>query len=280
MMSQETPLANHTGFIDAAGRTHAPAGPGARIACFVPSITELVVDLGLADRLVARTQYCIHPATVVDRIPAIGGTKKVSVPKLKALKPTHAILNIDENTREMDAALRAFVPSVIVTHPNAPSDMPALIRLIGGIFGRGQAAEAMCGSFETAFEELRKDAAQLPTRQVCYFCWKEPWMTVSRDTYISQSLALVNWQTVGHRDDTRYPEITVDAALISDTDLFLFSSEPFAFTKQHAQDFAALHDIPASRCLVIDGEYTSWYGSRAIPAMAYLRDVALAQLPV
>jgi len=278
MMSQETPLANRTGFIDAAGRVHDPAGPDARIACFVPSITELAIDLGLADRLVARTQYCIHPADTVGDIPAIGGTKKVSVPKLKALKPTHAILNIDENTREMDAALRDFVPNVIVTHPNAPSDVPALIRLIGGIFGRPEAAEAMCDAFETALEDLRSDAAELPARRVCYFCWKDPWMTVSRDTYISQSLALINWQTLGHRDDTRYPEVTVDEALIGNADLFLFSSEPYAFTAQHARDFAAVHDIPSSRCLMIDGEYTSWYGSRAIAAMAYLRDVAHAQL--
>ena len=40
---------------DDAGNRFAPAGPEARIACFVPSVTELLVDLGLADRLVART---------------------------------------------------------------------------------------------------------------------------------------------------------------------------------------------------------------------------------
>jgi len=262
--------------IDATGRAHAPAGPDARIACFVPSITELAVDLGLAAQLVARTQYCIHPAEIVNGIPAIGGTKKVSLPKLKALKPTHAILNIDENTREMDAALRGFVPNVIVTHPNAPNDVPALIRLIGGIFDRVEAAEKMCGAFDTAHDKLRAEAAAYPARWVCYFCWEDPWMTVSRDTYIAQSLALINWQTVGHRDDTRYPEVAIDDALIRDTDLFLFSSEPYAFTAEHAHDFAATHDIDPTRCLMVDGEYTSWYGSRAIAAMAYLSELARA----
>jgi ABC-type Fe3+-hydroxamate transport system substrate-binding protein len=260
--------------LDAAGRAHAPAGADARIACFVPSITELVIDLGLTDQLVARTQYCIHPAEIVADIPAIGGTKKVSLPKLKALKPTHAILNIDENTREMDAALRDFVPNVIVTHPNAPDDVPALIRLIGGIFGRAQAAEDMCADFDAALTRLRTEAADLPARRVCYFCWKDPWMTVSRDTYIARSLALINWQTAGHRDDTRYPEITIDETLLRETDLFLFSSEPYAFTPEDAATFAAEYDLPPERCRVIDGEYTSWYGSRAIPAMRYLCELA------
>jgi ABC-type Fe3+-hydroxamate transport system substrate-binding protein len=273
MMSRKTPVPNRAALTDAAGRVHGPAGRQARIACFVPSITELVIDLGLAAQLVARTQYCIHPAAIVRNIPAIGGTKKVSVPKLKTLAPSHAILNVDENTREMDAALRKFVPNVIVTHPNAPDEVPALIRLIGGIFGRDAAAAAMCAAFEVALASLRA-AADLPARRVCYFCWKDPWMTVSRDTYISRSLALINWATVGHRDAVRYPEITVDEALLRETDLFLFSTEPYAFTADDAAAFAAEHGVPPERCLLIDGEYTSWYGSRAIAAMAYLRDFA------
>jgi len=262
---------------DAVGHAHERAGPGARIACFVPSITELVIDLGLADQLVARTQYCVHPAEMVKDIPAIGGTKKVSLPKLTAIAPSHVILNIDENTREMDAALRTIVPNVIVTHPNAPDDVPALIRLIGGIFGRTEAAEEMCAAFQTELDVLRQAAANWPARQVCYFCWRDPWMTISRDTYIARSLALLNWHTAGHRDDTRYPEIAVDEALLRDAELFLFSSEPFAFTPDHAAAFASEHGISPARCLIIDGEYTSWYGSRAIPAMRYLLDFAQSQ---
>ena len=61
---------------DDAGNRFAPAGPEARIACFVPSITELLVDLGLADRLVARTRFCIHPADTVGSIPAIAAPRR------------------------------------------------------------------------------------------------------------------------------------------------------------------------------------------------------------
>ena len=52
---------------DAAGKRHPPAGPGARIVSLVPSITELIVDLGLGDQLVGRTHYCVHPADGTDR---------------------------------------------------------------------------------------------------------------------------------------------------------------------------------------------------------------------
>jgi ABC-type hemin transport system substrate-binding protein len=88
----------------------------------VPSITELVCDLGLADQLVGRTGFCIHPWDTVRRIPKVGGTKDVNVEKIRALAPTHAIVNVDENTRETAQALARFVPHLIVTHPQAPRD--------------------------------------------------------------------------------------------------------------------------------------------------------------
>ncbi|MGE0737405.1 MAG: cobalamin-binding protein, partial [Alphaproteobacteria bacterium] len=45
--------------VDAVGTLHRPADGAPRILSLVPSITELVVDLGLAEHLVGRTQYCI-----------------------------------------------------------------------------------------------------------------------------------------------------------------------------------------------------------------------------
>ena len=53
---------------DAAGQVHRPAAADPRIVSLVPSITELLIDLGLADRVVGRTGFCIHPREVVRRI--------------------------------------------------------------------------------------------------------------------------------------------------------------------------------------------------------------------
>jgi ABC-type Fe3+-hydroxamate transport system substrate-binding protein len=260
--------------IDAIGTRHAPARETPRIACFVPSITELVVALGLADRLVARTQFCIHPAAVVARIPAIGGTKKVSLPKLRALAPTHAILNVEENTRAMVEAMRDFVPHLVVTHPKRPEDNLDLYRLIGGIFGRSEAAEALCEKFSRALAALRARGKALKARRVVYFIWKEPWMRVAPASYIANMLALVNWHVEESRGGAVYPEVAITPRLVAETDLFLFSSEPYLFTAAELADFARGHDCPAEKLLLVDGEYCSWYGPRAIPALDYLGKLA------
>jgi ABC-type Fe3+-hydroxamate transport system substrate-binding protein len=137
--------------IDALGVRHPPAGRDARIVSLVPSITELVCDLGLAPQLVGRTGFCIHPRATVKAIPKVGGTKDVDLDALRALRATHVIVNVDENRKDTVEAIAGFVPHVIVTHPLAPRDNLALYRLIGGIFGREREAEALCVRFEEAF---------------------------------------------------------------------------------------------------------------------------------
>ena len=102
---------------------HEPVAP--RIASLVPSLTELVFALGLGDRLVARTGYCIHPAAGVAGVAKIGGTKDVNLAKLRRLAPTHVLVNLDENRRETIDAIAAWgadAPEIVVTHPVAPED--------------------------------------------------------------------------------------------------------------------------------------------------------------
>jgi len=202
------------GLVDAVGTRHTPARGDVRIVSLVPSITELVCDLGLAAQLVGRTGFCIHPREVVRRIPKVGGTKDVDLDKLRALRATHVILNIDENRDDDARALAQFVPELIVTHPLAPIDNLALYRLIGGIFGREDQAEALCGEFEAAYAALQSAARSFPLDRVLYLIWKNPWMTVSRDTYVSRMLALVKWETVPADCADRYPKIELNSDVL------------------------------------------------------------------
>jgi len=260
--------------VDATGTAHRPAGADARIACLVPSITELVSALGLGGRLVARTQFCIHPAAALKAVPAVGGTKKVNLAKLKALAPTHVILNVEENTREMEAAIREFVPHVIVTYPKRPEDNPPLYRLIGGIFGKAAEAEALAEKFEAAYRRLLALKPGLPRRSVLYFIWKNPWMGISRGTYIANALALVNWQVLGHREGVDYPELALTPALLGEAEVILFSTEPYPFKEADLDEFAREQECPREKLRLIDGEYASWYGPRAIAGLDYLGELA------
>lgn len=255
---------------DAAGTRHSQAPGQFRIVSLVPSITELVCDLGLASQLVGRTGFCIHPKAAVRGIPKVGGTKTVNVEKIRKLQPTHVILNIDENEKATAEALAKFVPHLVVTHPLAPLDNLALYRLIGGIFGRLDESEDLCFRFQSAHDAL---VAEKPVRRkTLYLIWKDPWMTVSRDTYISRTLALAGLDSLPDLAVPRYPEFALGDKWLAEAEVVLLSTEPYMFRETHLVELAGLAPFGAKQVRLVDGEMTSWYGSRAIEGLAYLRE--------
>jgi ABC-type Fe3+-hydroxamate transport system substrate-binding protein len=257
------------GFADALGQRFARA-ENARIVSLVPSITETLIALGLRSQVVGRTGFCIHPREQVAGIAKVGGTKDVKLDAVRALNPTHVIVNIDENEVPIVDALRAFVPNVVVTHPNAPQDNPALYRLLGGIFGRDQAAGQLCRRVQEQLDALTSSEWRRET--VLYLIWKDPWMTVAADTYIARTLAMVGW-TVPHppggdRGAARYPRLADLDAEAARVDRVLLSTEPFRFRAPHAE--ALRRRWPGKPVDLIDGEWTSWYGVRAIDGLRQL----------
>lgn len=255
--------------VDALGVGHAPAEGEVRIVSLVPSITELVCDLGLSDRLVGRTGFCIHPREVLRPVEKVGGTKDVKLDRIRALAPTHVMLNVDENTRPVADALAEFVPNLIVTHPLTPEDNRGLYRLLGYVFRREARAEALVARLDEALATAAATQAAVPPERVLYLIWREPWMTVAPDTYVSATLARVGWQTLPVASEMRYPSFDSGAGWLDGVDRVLLSSEPYRFREKHLAEVRAWLDRPVH---LIDGEWASWYGSRAIEGIAALAE--------
>lgn len=247
--------------------------PGARIVSLVPSLTELVCELGLTDQLVGRTGFCVHPKPVLDRVPKVGGTKTVNLARIRSLAPTHLIVNIDENRRDTVEALAEFIPHVVVTHPIELDDNLALYRQFGELFDVRSRATELCDAFTAARE--RAQATNRTPVPVLYLIWRKPWMTVSPPTFISRMLAEVGLITWPAQSALRYPSLEARELAAAPVDAVLLPTEPYRFG---AADGAALHRLYRNRVtqagqpilVGIDGEMTSWYGPRAIAGLDYL----------
>lgn len=256
--------------IDAVGVCHAKCAEPARIVSLVPSITELLFELGLGEQVVGRTRYCVHPAGAVEAATDVGGTKKVKRRVLQNLRATHVIVNIDENPKAMVEHIAGYIPEVIVTHPLTPTDNIGLYRLLGGVFRRESAAESLCSRFQQALTSLREQSRGWPRRKVLYLIWRKPWMSVAPDTYISRTLNLLGWETLPREVAVRYPVVEISPALLEETDWVLFSTEPYRFLPDDLVAFARQYACSPDKLRLIDGGMTSWYGSRAILGLEYL----------
>jgi ABC-type Fe3+-hydroxamate transport system substrate-binding protein len=244
-----------------------------RIVSLVPSLTELVCELGLGQFLVGRTGYCIHPSNLTSTVPKVGGTKTVNLKKIRELAPTHVILNKDENRLADAEALSAFVPNLVVTHPLEVEDNLSIYRQFGETFDCLSAAETLS---QALLQELKlcREAA-LARRRVLYLIWKSPWMTVSAPTYIASMLREASLEVVGPLAKAgvtpdRYPQFIDNEPSAWKPEAILFSSEPYQFSDRDFADTSSWAPSNTPRCL-IDGEMLSWYGPRAIAGLRYLR---------
>ncbi|MGB7843654.1 MAG: helical backbone metal receptor [Salinimicrobium sp.] len=239
-----------------------------RIVSLVPSQTELLVDLGLEDRIVGVTKFCVHPRDLRKKKELVGGTKQVDPEKIAKLAPDIILCNKEENTPEMVEELQQIAP-VHVSDIKTIDDSLELIREYGMIFGAKEKASEIVGKIldeKTAFLEF---IAERPQKKAAYFIWKNPWMVVAEDTFIDHLLALNNFSNVFAGSKSRYPEVRPEELQKLEPDLVLLSTEPFPFKEDDKEE---LRKLVRKDCIrIVDGEYFSWYGSRLIEAFEYFR---------
>jgi ABC-type Fe3+-hydroxamate transport system substrate-binding protein len=264
---------------DARGRAFIPFDRPVRIISLVPSITELLFDLGLSEReVVGRTKFCIHPHDRLRRIPDIGGTKTVNLQKLRLLSPDLVIANIDENQKALVEELESStgrIP-VFVTHPGTIDEARQMISDLARLLGSEAAAEVLTVRLNAALDRIKGTRGG----SALYLIWRRPYMSIAPGTYIHDMLCHLGYRNVidevwlkqrqfASDGARRYPSLTLHDIADLNPDEVLFSSEPFQFRQRHIDDFlAALSKLNSKtpHCRLVNGEAYSWYGSRLVHA--------------
>lgn len=240
--------------------------PIERIISIVPSITELLADLHLKDRMVARTKFCIYPDHITD-LAKIGGTKQVDVEKIRALNPDFIIANKEENTQEIVDTLSAICP-VYVSNVQSVHGALDLILHLGQILDVESSANSLVNRIEEQREAWHKENISKPL-QCIYLIWKDPLMSIGPDTFIYQMMQACNLQSVVQ--ELRYPSLDPKDIEASSATHILLSSEPYPFQEKHIKDFQT--QFPDKKIILVDGTYFSWYGSRLEHSYMYFKQL-------
>ena len=228
-----------------------------RLVSLCPSITETLAEVGLGERLVGVTNFCTRPAAVVGVLPKVGGTKTVDLQRVAELRPDRIFANAEENVKAQVEALSARFP-VHVSMPRAVAEIPAHIRELAREAGSPSSADAIAAEVENALAQL---APGRPAFRYAYFIWKDPWMTVSGDTYVSDLFRYAGGENVFADDAIRYPEVTPERVLAARPDVLFFSSEPYPFSEKHRPAIEAAFGS-SIRSEFIDGDDCCWHGAR------------------
>jgi iron complex transport system substrate-binding protein len=239
-----------------------------RIVSLVPSLTELIVDLGLEEDLVGITKFCVHPSYLRNKKIVVGGTKSVKLERIQALNPDIILCNKEENTKDMIRQLEKIAP-VHVSDIYTMMDALELIALYAAIFSVEYEAKSLLDNIlneDDKFKNwLRKEGR---TKKVAYFIWKNPFMVAGSNTFINSMLYEAGFENV-FAEYERYPEIELQDKVLKNADCIFLSSEPFPF-KTEDMEFIK-EKFPTKEVKIVDGELFSWYGSRLRHSFDYFK---------
>jgi ABC-type Fe3+-hydroxamate transport system substrate-binding protein len=241
-----------------------------RIVCLVPSLTELLIDLGLEEAIVGVTKFCVHPKTLIKSKTVVGGTKSINFDKIKTLNPDIILCNKEENTKEIVSQCNKIAP-VHVSDIYTIKDTIEIITSYGEVFDCKEKAFKINNQLHQLLEDFKFYTKEKKTLKVAYFIWKTPWMAVGNNTFINHLLTLNKFDNV-FKNTERYPEIEISELIKhKNLDLILLSSEPYPFKEKHVKELKK--DNINCTVLLVDGELFSWYGSRLLKSFSYFKSL-------
>jgi ABC-type Fe3+-hydroxamate transport system substrate-binding protein len=237
--------------VDALGRQIELRKRPERVVSLVPSLTEMLFDLGV--RPIAVTDYCLHPAKDIAALPRVGGQKDPDLEKLLALSPDFVVVAKEENLRRDVEKLEKAGVSVFVTDVKNIDDALRLPFQLGAALGVTRAlSRAAHDWMEAGVKAARRAAPKPPLKGIC-FVWRDPWIAAGGDTYLSDVLAACGVNNM-MTERSRYPKLTLDEAQHLRPDVIVLPSEPYPFSAR---------DLPSvPRGVLVDGTVLCWYGPR------------------
>jgi ABC-type Fe3+-hydroxamate transport system substrate-binding protein len=233
-----------------------------KIISLIPSITELIYDMGLEDEVVGITKFCVHPQTWFRNKTRIGGTKSIEIEKIKLLQPDLIIANKEENVKEQIEQLQGL--NVIITDVNNFDEALEMIHSVGKLVNKEFEALQLIKNIQQKFSTLQIKEQ----KTAAYLIWKEPYMTIGHDTFIHSMMERAGFNNIfSHL--SRYPAITIDELKNLQPEYILLSSEPYPFKQKHIEELRPM--LPHQKMMLVDGEMFSWYGSRMLLAAEYFK---------
>jgi len=201
-----------------------------KIISVVPSQTELLFDLGLADEVVGVTKFCIHPQEWFKSKNRVGGTKTLNFDKIKALNPDLIIANKEENTQSEIEFLQKHY-NVYTSDIQTLTEAYQMMSDVAMLVGKVDKAKEVVKSIQDNFKQLPQF-----NKTVLYLIWREPYMAAGQKTFINHLLNKIGLKSVMTDVNGRYQEISLDEINKLNPEYILLSSEPYPFKEKHIEE--------------------------------------------
>ena len=152
--------------------TPSPIYPS-RIVCLTEETTETLYLLGEGDRVVGVSGYTVRPPEARQK-PRVSAFINAKFDKIEALRPD-LILAFSDLQADIAAELARRGFNVVLFNQRSVAEILRMIRMLGGLIGRSDRAEALASKLEADLASIREQASAFAQRPRIYFEeWDDP----------------------------------------------------------------------------------------------------------
>ncbi len=214
----------------------APARP-ARVVSLAPSLTDTVIALGLADRLVGVTRYDTSPE--VKALPRVGGFLDPSPEAVLGLRPDLVLWLADGGAFPAVRRIAELGVPVLALPVVGVPDVLRAARRVGAALGDPAAGERLAGEMEAAVRAAEERASALPRRRVMLVIGRDPLVVAGPGSYPDALLRIAGGVNVV-KGERPWPVYSLERAVADDPDLVVDAA-----VNEPADTIVRLGAIPA-----------------------------------
>ncbi|HCL15572.1 MAG TPA: cobalamin-binding protein [Pseudomonas sp.] len=200
-----------------------PALAAERVVSLAPSLSEIMLELDAADRLVGVLDGGERPPAL-QSVPSVGRYGKVEMETLLSLRPDLVLLWPDSVPRSQQEQLQQFGIPVLVVEPTGLERLAEQFALIGNAVDRPEQGEQLAERFRAGLFELRRTYARQQPLRVFYQIWNRPLYTLGGRQVISEAISVCGGQNVFSDLSLPAPQVSVEAVLARDPEVILAGS--------------------------------------------------------
>ncbi len=204
-----------------------PAAPPRRVVVLAPSLTDVILAMGLGDRLAGVTR--LDDAPEVAALPRVGGFLDPNPEAILGLSPDLVLWITDggalaavRRLAELSRASRRPFP-ILALQVDGLADVLATPRIVGEALGEPARGASLARELSAEVDRLRRRAEGLPRRRVLFVVGREPLVVAGPGSFPDELLRVCGAESVvkGTRPWPIYPlekavaddpELVVDAA--------------------------------------------------------------------
>jgi len=165
-----------------------------RIVCLTEETTEWLYLLGEQDRIVGISGYTVRPPQARRAKPRVSAFLDGKIDRIVALEPDLVIGFSDMQAALADKLIRAGL-NVLVTNQRSIAEIFYTLRLVAGMVGASDRAEAWIAGCLERHAGIRAAAALWPRRPHVYFEeWDEP--MISAIAWVSELIGIAGGEDV------------------------------------------------------------------------------------